>query len=319
MVNAMHMHALKSQVTHRHLRLNVWYYLIAGMHVAARSAWAGLAAGVLHTLCGPDHLAVSLHHLCKQALDHAIGRYRPCNCHGMCLCPAVISSCMTVCLQALTPLTIGKSRAVASALGALWGFGHSTGQLILGLIFVALKVRTLHPAACDTAQHRYACGYGAKCHAREQVSTTGYEQCLASNGYVCHDLLSTMVKDANAMHPTPCNDATAHTHLLIDTHVILQERFNDFAPALSKWSGTVVGLTLVAIGVMGVYENYFEAAEQEQHGELNLAMAGGCAADVSVRLNQVACQWCLVLVCKYSMIHPNIAPAHTMASARYSK
>jgi hypothetical protein len=44
-------------------------------------------------------------------------------------------------LQALTPLTIGRGRAAASALGALWGFGHSTGQLILGLVFVLLKVR----------------------------------------------------------------------------------------------------------------------------------------------------------------------------------
>lgn len=71
----------------------------AGVHVAVQSAWAGLAAGVLHTLCGPDHLA------------------------------------------ALTPLTIGRSRAAASTLGALWGFGHSTGQLILGLVFILLKVR----------------------------------------------------------------------------------------------------------------------------------------------------------------------------------
>lgn len=29
-----------------------------GAQVAAQSAWAGLAAGFLHTLCGPDHLAV---------------------------------------------------------------------------------------------------------------------------------------------------------------------------------------------------------------------------------------------------------------------
>lgn len=44
------------------------------------------------------------------------------------------------CAQALTPLTIGRSRWTASALGALWGFGHSTGQLILGLVMVLLKV-----------------------------------------------------------------------------------------------------------------------------------------------------------------------------------
>jgi hypothetical protein len=31
----------------------------AGVQLAAKSAWAGLAAGFLHTLCGPDHLAVS--------------------------------------------------------------------------------------------------------------------------------------------------------------------------------------------------------------------------------------------------------------------
>ena len=39
-------------------------------------------------------------------------------------------------MQALTPLTIGRSSAKASLLGALWGFGHSTGQLILGLLMV---------------------------------------------------------------------------------------------------------------------------------------------------------------------------------------
>lgn len=64
-----------------------------------RSAWAGLAAGCLHTLAGADHLA------------------------------------------ALTPLTIGRSQFKASLLGALWGFGHSTGQLILGLLMVVLKDR----------------------------------------------------------------------------------------------------------------------------------------------------------------------------------
>lgn len=31
---------------------------VTGAQVAAQSAWAGLAAGFLHTLCGPDHLAV---------------------------------------------------------------------------------------------------------------------------------------------------------------------------------------------------------------------------------------------------------------------
>lgn len=49
-------------------------------------------------------------------------------------------------------------------------------------------------------------------------------------------------------------------------------------PALSRWSGTVVGLTLMAIGLMGIYETYFEGSEAEEHeeAELKLAMAGGC-------------------------------------------
>lgn len=36
-------------------------------------------------------------------------------------------------LAALTPLTIGRSHWKASLLGALWGFGHSTGQASRGL------------------------------------------------------------------------------------------------------------------------------------------------------------------------------------------
>ncbi|KAK9845501.1 hypothetical protein WJX81_008013 [Elliptochloris bilobata] len=70
-----------------------------GLRVSVRSAWAGLAAGCLHTLSGPDHLA------------------------------------------ALTPLTIGRSHVRGALLGALWGFGHSIGQLLLGLLMVVLKDR----------------------------------------------------------------------------------------------------------------------------------------------------------------------------------
>lgn len=131
----------------------------SGLTSAAKSAWAGLAAGFLHTLCGPDHLA------------------------------------------ALTPLTIGRNRFAASALGALWGFGHSTGQLILGLVFVVLK-----------------------------------------------------------------------------------DRFHDFVPFLDKWAGTVVALTLIAIGLMGIYESFFEGGDKEGSGHhhaeeeqesIKLALAGG--------------------------------------------
>ena len=40
----------------------------------------------------------------------------------------------------LTPLTIGRTHAAAAVMGALWGFGHSIGQLMLGLAMLLLKV-----------------------------------------------------------------------------------------------------------------------------------------------------------------------------------
>jgi hypothetical protein len=42
----------------------------------------------------------------------------------------------------------------ASALGALWGFGHSTGQLMLGLGIVLLKVQV---CVCVQFVHLVAC------------------------------------------------------------------------------------------------------------------------------------------------------------------
>ena len=72
-------------------------FISAGL--ALKSAWAGLLAGCLHTLTGPDHLA------------------------------------------ALTPLSVGPSRAQNALMGALWGCGHNTGQILFGIIFVLLKDR----------------------------------------------------------------------------------------------------------------------------------------------------------------------------------
>ena len=40
--------------------------------------------------------------------------------------------------QGLAPLSIGRGRLAAAALGGLWGFGHSTGQLVLGLVFASV-------------------------------------------------------------------------------------------------------------------------------------------------------------------------------------
>eukprot|EP00887_Chlorella_sp_A99_P000477 scaffold17.g477.t1 len=101
-------------------------------------------------------------------------------------------------LAALTPLTIGRSHLRASLLGALWGFGHSTGQLMLGLAMVLLK-----------------------------------------------------------------------------------DRFTALVPALTRWGGTAVGLTLLAIGMLGIYESYFEDphAVDEEEASISAAAAAEAAAE----------------------------------------
>ena len=43
-------------------------------------------------------------------------------------------------MQDLTPLTGGRGQLKATFLGALWGFGHCIGQLVLGLALLLLKV-----------------------------------------------------------------------------------------------------------------------------------------------------------------------------------
>lgn len=72
--------------------------LLRGSTTFAATA-AGGAAGALHTLAGPDHLA------------------------------------------ALAPLVTGGRRTATSAffLGALWGSGHATGQVVLGLACLAAR------------------------------------------------------------------------------------------------------------------------------------------------------------------------------------
>ncbi|KAH6833006.1 high-affinity nickel-transport family protein [Perilla frutescens var. hirtella] len=42
-------------------------------------------------------------------------------------------------LAALAPLSIGRTRMESAAVGALWGCGHDTGQVIFGLVFLLLK------------------------------------------------------------------------------------------------------------------------------------------------------------------------------------
>ena len=46
---------------------------------------------------------------------------------------------------------------------------------------------------------------------------------------------------------------------------LLKEQFTSFLPFLEKWAGVIVGLTLVAIGVLGLWES--RAAATEAHNE----------------------------------------------------
>lgn len=69
----------------------------ASVALITKSAAAGLFAGGLHSLTGPDHLA------------------------------------------ALAPMSMGRSSLAAAFLGGLWGFGHSVGQIGMGLLFIFCK------------------------------------------------------------------------------------------------------------------------------------------------------------------------------------
>lgn len=147
---------------------------------AFRSAWAGLAAGCLHTLAGADHLA------------------------------------------ALAPLTIGQSHLRASMLGALWGFGHSTGQLMLGL---AMVVRRLG-----------GCG--------GLIFPIGHPIGHPIGQPFGHPFVRFPVPSSSLRISSFCLGAPPTQ--------LLKDRFSELVPAITKWGGAIVGLTLVAIGVLGV-------------------------------------------------------------------
>lgn len=52
---------------------------------------------------------------------------------------------------------------------------------------------------------------------------------------------------------------------------LLKEQFTSVLPFLERWSGVIVGLTLVAIGAVGIYESFF-AGEGEGEGEDEAAL-----------------------------------------------
>ena len=54
--------------------------------------------------------------------------------------------------------------------------------------------------------------------------------------------------------------------------MLLQDKFHDFMPALDTWSGYIVPLTLITIGLIGIYESCFKS--EDGHEEPSLAVAG---------------------------------------------
>lgn len=45
-------------------------------------------------------------------------------------------------------------------------------------------------------------------------------------------------------------------------------------PMLSKWSAIIVGITLMAIGIFGIYEGVFEKGEHHDHSHDALPIKG---------------------------------------------
>ena len=62
-------------------------------------------------------------------------------------------------------------------------------------------------------------------------------------------------------------------------------RFTSLVPALTRWGTTAVGLTLVAIGALGIYESFFE----QHHVEAKEAAIAALAA-AEPAANKAACQ-----------------------------
>ena len=59
-----------------------------------------------------------------------------------------------------------------------------------------------------------------------------------------------------------------------------QDRFHSVVPVLDKYSSLTIGLTLVAIGAMGLFESFTEAPSQvevkQQTPQLAFESAGAC-------------------------------------------
>ena len=58
-----------------------------------------------------------------------------------------------------------------------------------------------------------------------------------------------------------------------------QDKFHDFVPALDTWAAYIVPLTLITIGLVGIYESCFKKPDEDEHhhgedGEPSLALAG---------------------------------------------
>ena len=58
------------------------------------------------------------------------------------------------------------------------------------------------------------------------------------------------------------------------TPLFPQDKFHDLVPALDTWSAYIVPLTLIMIGLAGIYESCFKKEEHDDHSHGDMALEG---------------------------------------------
>ena len=96
----------------------------------------------------------------------------------------------------------------------------------------------------------------------------------------CMLQLNGMVRVVSAFFPL-LHDSH-HNHTNMNVFIALQERFADFAPTLTRWSSTIVPLTLILIGLTGIYESHFSKEEHDNEEEAALEAMQSTAGDLAI-------------------------------------
>jgi hypothetical protein len=90
---------------------------------------------------------------------------------------------------------------------------------------------------------------------------------------------------------------------------VLKDRFEAFVPALTRWGGTTVGLSLIGIGGLGLLELWQDHRAEQAAASADVALAGGLLPVHASRFS-VSAGWC---ACHDSIC--NQCPAYLQAVA----